>query len=153
MQSMGWGRYKKGIKPEIKKARSKVLQAFKELRKEHGFVCRANFWCCSTCACSAFEQMLDKNKKNEKPKKIRGFVYWHKQDEEFLHDGSDHISIRFTDTESKDIESELSQLEVGIIVQHVLQKHGLIVEWEGVPEKVIEVKGIIENETKELVAS
>ena len=57
---------------DLKVTRSKVLKAFRLLRKQ-GFIAKGNFSCCTSCATSELENMakLEKN--------IVGWVYWHKQ--------------------------------------------------------------------------
>jgi len=61
--------------------RDRLIKVFRELRKE-GFLARANFMCCRNCAGS--ELACRAEELYEKGKKVKGAVFWTRQDEENL---------------------------------------------------------------------
>lgn len=143
MTKLGW--------QEIENVRGRVGCAFKALRAL-GFIARQNFLCCGGCASSQIASdfgAMPKSKQN----KVRGAVFFHRQDRERLDDGG-ALFIRFgaIDTECKcgqenphrastaDL-SGMSTADVGDAVRIALEAEGLKVEWDGDPDKCIEVVG------------
>jgi len=54
-------------------AKEQMRTVFKKLRKKE-CLCRMAYGCCMNCACAELEQMRNK-------RKLKGVVYWHRQDE------------------------------------------------------------------------
>ena len=58
--------------------RDRLIKVFRELRKE-GFLARANFMCCRNCAGSELARKAEEL--YEKGKRVKGAIYWTRQDE------------------------------------------------------------------------
>ena len=113
------------------KIRKRLLDTFKELRKEK-ILPRANFMCCSKCASAVIWGSLLKEKHV-------GAVYWTRNDEEyFKQTGKIYLGYGSKDeTDEKDI-------LVGKQLVFKLRSFGLDVEWNGNPNEKVLVKGIKE---------
>jgi hypothetical protein len=115
----------------VEERRRLMSAAFKRLKREEKVRTRANFWCCSGCACSASQCLDEKLKKAKKPIPL-GFVYWHRQDDEgFREDGG--LAIRYCTPDGKRTK------ELGEKIVKVLRDMGVPVKWSGSPDEVIEV--------------
>jgi hypothetical protein len=117
-----------GQKPDL---RSTVLQVFKESRKE-GFIARANYLCCQSCADSQIVQ--DAEKLADKGKRIKGCIYWHRQDEDNLR-RHNKLYLAYGNIESeKHGVIGLPNKEIGEIIKSKLERVGLKVEWNSNPD-------------------
>lgn len=107
--------------------RDKVVDAFRSLRK-HGIVARANFCCCSSCASYELAQMVKKTNK-------KGYVYWHRQDEQsFWKTGDLYLGFgSYVDGHDP--------AHIGRIVVEALEKQALTVLWNGESSRRIKVSG------------
>ena len=85
---MGRWRYGRSHSYRHDALRPLVKAAFKQLRAGRGLITRMGFMCCMSCACAALDEML------EKRPKIRGAVYFHRQDDESFRDGYD-LHLRY----------------------------------------------------------
>ena len=95
---------------EFSDGKSKITEAFKELRKL-GYFARQNFLCCQTCAWHGVP-----DEKGERA------VFYHNQDNESLKsDGKCHLAWSGNGTE----------------IVSVLNKHGVKTEWDGSSNKRI----------------
>jgi hypothetical protein len=116
--------------------RKRALKAFAELRKS-GYVARANFSCCGTCATSELADYVNGVFKRL-GKKIPGAVYWHHQDNErLLRDGRFYVGFG-----SYGEEVGNSDVQIGKDLVAALKKNGLIIEWNGRAETRVYVKGL-----------
>jgi len=117
--------------------RSKVLDAFKELRKM-GFLARANFLCCQNCA--GYDLTKRAVKLVNKGRDVKGCVFWHGRDEENYKNYGEWF-LAFGQLES-DIKGNigLPSKEVGEIVVKELKKRNVNVEWNGDPNTRIKIK-------------
>jgi hypothetical protein len=96
--------------------RKAVLQAFKALRKE-GFIARANFMCCMSCACAEIATKVAA--KGGDPGKT-SYVFWHKQDEEYAFPKrwgrkSGSLYLRWGGDPARIVEALIAQ---GLVVYH-----------------------------------
>jgi hypothetical protein len=128
------------ISPNYGVVKAKLLESFKQMRKRHKFICRSNFWCCSSCAgydiTIKAEEMLDKKKV------VNGCVFWHKQDEErFKSHGSLYLAFGQMNSTKYGVIG-FSDEEVGKLVCECLSKNGLEYEWDGSGGQRILVKGL-----------
>lgn len=82
----------------------KITSAFKELRKL-GYFARQNFWCCQTCGWSAVPE-----------KKADKAVFYHAQDKSDL-DERGYCYLAWAGD--------------GAEIVKTLEKHGLIISWNG----------------------
>lgn len=116
-----------------------LTKVFQQLRKQ-GFVAQQSYKCCMTCALSGFETELRPKQKTE-PK---GFVYYHRQDADALKDRFQRyersttcpsLSLRFTSVDG----TGRATKKVGKAVLAILDEHKVPYEWDGDPNRVIEV--------------
>jgi len=130
----------------VARNRKLVLEAFKNLRKQ-GLIARANFLCCSNCAGSEIESYVS-NLPEEKAKRIKGCVFWHKQDEDDIwRHGEMYLAYGSIDS-SKHGEVGLPTKEVGELVVRALKEQGLSVEWDGDPHVRILVNMTVPSEVR-----
>lgn len=102
----------------IQANRSKLVQTFKQIRKEK-ILARANFWCCQSCASWAMHQQCEDAPEKKKP---IGYVFWHNQDEARIReDGC--VYLAFGGLERND------SIEVGKKVVQILVQNGFSVDW------------------------
>jgi len=110
--------------------RQRLLEVFKELRKE-GFLARANFMCCQSCA--GYDLAERATKLRDKGKVIKGVVYWTRQDEEDLRRHNKvYLAYGPCDT-GKYGTIGLPTKKVGEIVCRKLDKYKIPYEWNGDP--------------------
>lgn len=120
-------------------ARAKVIEAFKNLRKE-GFIARANFSCCGNCAGHEIAGFIAK-KPLEEAEKIKGCMTWNRQSEEsFQRSGELYIGYGPVYVSKYKREFGLSTEKVGKALVAELEKQGLDVVWNGNPNTRIVVK-------------
>jgi hypothetical protein len=113
---------------EKQKVRNNVLKAFAQLRKE-GYLAKANYLCCQTCAGYALTATAVKLVKAGK--EIKGCVYWHKQDEKnFWKNGIFYLSFGPLDSKQHG-KIGLPTIKVGKHVVAVLKQHSVKTEWDG----------------------
>jgi hypothetical protein len=114
---------------DYEEKRKKLIQAFKALRKQ-GFIARADYLCCSSCAGYAIAEKVSKMTK-EKVAKVKGCVFWHHQDEQnFWSNG--HLYLAYGELNSTTHgKVGLPTKEEGMIVVKELENQGLKVEWDG----------------------
>ena len=125
--------------------RVKVLNVFKELRKE-GFLARANFLCCQNCA--GYDLAHQAEKKFSQNKEVKGCVYWHKHDEKnYRENGRLFLAYGNLDTQYGKIGLS-SNKEVGEIIVKKLEMYGVEFEWDGDPLNRILVKSGGKNEIR-----
>jgi len=122
---------------EKNETRKKVLEVFREMRKL-GFIAKANFKDCNTCA--GFDIACQAEKMVGAGRKVTGGMFWHHQAEaSFWVRGELYISYGILDT-VKFGEVGLPTIEIGKLLSEALRKKGLIVEWDDNPEVKILVK-------------
>lgn len=125
---------------------SRLHKAFEELTYI-GFLAFPNFACCTSCAgyeltCMAIKLIQSKERTKEPgPKQIKGCIYWHAQNDECLREYGT-VYLGYGDMESV----ELGRIgwdsgKAGVLIMEVLEKHGLIVRWNGDGETKIKVVG------------
>jgi len=113
----------------VEQNRKQLVEAFEDLRKM-GFIARANYLCCQSCAGYAIADKVSQMSK-EKAAKVKGCVYWHGQDEDdILERGGLYLAYGRIDTTAHG-EVGLSTEEVGKAVVELLGKYGLKAEWNG----------------------
>lgn len=118
---------------EINQVRSRVQEAFKQLRKKEEIYARMNFLCCSSCATSKLYNMI-----TEEKSEYKGVAFFHQQNNDRFEEGEDfHIGFGHKDENQ---ENRQKDLEVGRTIQNVLEENGVVTEWENDPFKKIEVK-------------
>lgn len=114
---------------QIRVGRQQLIQAMASLRKK-GFVARANFSCCSSCAGYELAQMVE-DMPEDKRAKVKGCVFWHHQDEESIWEsGGVFLAYGPLDTTEHGAVG-LTTEEVGKAVVEELAKFGLATEWDG----------------------
>lgn len=112
-----------------------LTTAFKALRKA-GFIARQNFLCCGGCACAGIHDLAQKASPAKKAR-LKGGVYYHKQDAEAMHDGRD-LYIGYGQLEG--MPASLTTEEVGRAVVAAFKAVGLEASWDGNPMTRIVVK-------------
>ncbi|MEV0371611.1 hypothetical protein AB0I10_17570 [Streptomyces sp. NPDC050636] len=110
--------------PEVTDA-DRVARAFAALDAQ-GLTARMNFSCCSGCGLAEIH--------GERAEADRGFAFFHYQDTEAAAEGHG-LSVRYGSYASSDEE----WADVGRTVAAALTEAGLPVQWNGDPDKVIEV--------------
>ena len=116
---------------EIQKTRANIRKAFAALRKEH-LICKMNFSCCMGCACAELSPIVDE-------KKLKGAVYFHRQDNAAFNE-SGRLTIRyFTRTNSQDCK------KLGELIVMYLTENGVATKWDGDPTRTIEA-GVFKDE-------
>ncbi|MEU9110484.1 hypothetical protein AB0D04_01485 [Streptomyces sp. NPDC048483] len=110
--------------PEVTDA-DRVAGVFAALERQ-GLTARMNFSCCSGCALAEIG--------GERAEADHGFVFFHYQDTESLADGGG-LSVRY----GAYADSGHDRAEVGRTVVAALSEAGLPAQWDGNPDKVIEV--------------
>ena len=113
----------------------KLTQAFKALRSE-GYIARQNFTCCGSCAGAQLSDDFDKMPP-AKQARVKGAVFFHRQDGEALRQGGD-MCIRFGTVKPGDHRDE--DTAIGHAAVAVLAAAGLTVEWNGDAARCIIVK-------------
>lgn len=120
---------------EITPVRAAVGNAFAALRKK-GFIARANFSCCMTCAVHELTEMAHIRKKDRA-------VYYHRQDAESFREGFPlHIRFFYLPPESDAADSTAQEKAVGEQVAAALRNQHLRIEWDGNPNRTIQIIGI-----------
>ncbi|MCL6302024.1 DUF6891 domain-containing protein [Streptomyces kronopolitis] len=117
--------------PEVTGA-DRVARAFAALDSQ-GLTARMHFTCCSNCALA---EMAAERRAGD-----RGFVFFHYQDTEAAADGRG-LSVRYGAYAGSADSGEApgaARAEVGRTVAAALAAAGLPVEWDGDPDRVIEV--------------
>ena len=107
--------------------RELVIDAFKELRSK-GFMARANYLCCQSCAGYALAE--DAKKRIANGKTVNGVYFWHRQDEEDYEEFG-HLFIAYGDVEVEGKTYGLSTEQVGLALVTALVKRGVHVQWNG----------------------
>ena len=118
--------------PNYYVTRPLVLKVFRQLRKL-GFVAKANFSCCGTCASSeTFEEAEETGKD--------AVAWWHHQDEDsYRRSGTLYIGFGHVD-DHDDSTGEFGD-QVGRTIAKLLVDAGLKVEWGGSSHQRIMVVG------------
>ncbi len=131
------------MRPATMETRSRVLAAFRELRKR-GLLARANYMCCQSCAGYALAQRASDLK--TAGKEIVGVVFWHRQDDEYFR-RSGRLYLAYGDVETREHGPiGMDTASVGRLVVETLERHGLAVTWDGDPGRRILVTGCKEDE-------
>lgn len=122
---------------ELTAIRTRVQKAFRWLRR-HGFICRARYKCCSTCAIHGIASMAADEQKEYS-------CYWHWQDE-FAFQETGILYLRFCYFPPKnfpdEIDTSLLEKRGGILIAEAMARYGLIVEWEEEAGKCIIITGV-----------
>lgn len=127
---------------------TKLDQAFKMLRKA-GFVARANFCCCSSCAGAKFANEMEEIADKSTAALPKGLVFYHRQDaagvsqwEEYgrnpREDGG--LCLRFSHVATAKYGEFGSMVEVGRTLVEALQAAGCTPEWDGNPNLCVIVQ-------------
>lgn len=112
-----------------------LTAAFKALRKA-GFIARQSFLCCGGCACAGIHDLAQKSSPAKKAR-LKGGVYYHKQDAEAMYRGRP-LYIGYGKLEG--MPASLPTEEVGRAVAAALEAVGLEVSWDGNPMTRIVVR-------------
>lgn len=117
-----------------------LAKAFRALRKL-GYIARQNYMCCSSCAGYSLTCDAENLVKNKKP--FKGVVFFHRQDAKQYIKGYS-LAIRFGHVTSEEL-GELGQSSAltGKDVVRVFAENGLVTKWDGNPNVVIEVVGVV----------
>lgn len=116
--------------------RKKVLEVFKVLRKR-GFIARANFYCCSTCAVYAIDTDYKKMQEAKKSS-IVGYCFWHNQDEDGWKAGRD-LHLGYGQLCGDDTICDNTTRLVGQKIAAALTEAGIDFEWDGSAGQKIKV--------------
>jgi hypothetical protein len=128
------------VSPVYGEVKSRILAAFKELRKNGKLLCRSNFWCCQSCA--GYDITLKAQAIVDKGKVVNGCVFWHKQDEDrFRSTGTVYLAFGQMNSEKHGVIGLEDEL-VGQMVCDRLKANGLEYEWDGTGNQRILVKGV-----------
>lgn len=127
---------------EAEAAKEKLNLAFRKLRKM-GFIAHQSFKCCNSCGGSAIAyDLIEHLDKGEK--KPLGAIYYSRQEglvrKEGRREFASKLFLRFGSISTdKYGEVGLPTKEVGTQVVEVLESVGLSVNWDGDPERSIEI--------------
>lgn len=113
----------------INKNRDNLIGGFKILRKR-GYIARANYYCCSSCAGYAIGQRVS-DMAAEKAAKVKGCVFWNQQDERGIEDDGTLYLAFGNIGSSTHGDIGLPTVEVGREVVSLLEQRGLFVKWDG----------------------
>ena len=94
-----------------------------------GVIARGKFWCCQSCGCYAMSGIIEKRK--AKGKEEKGYVFFHRQDNESRVAGSNFFLAYGG--------ADLDAAAVGAMVVDALASHGVKTEWDGDIGRRIEV--------------
>ena len=120
--------------------KQKLLAAFKVLRSKHKILCRANFWCCQTCA--GYDITVKATEVLDKGKVVNGCAFWTNQDEENFKDrGAVYLAFGQMNSE-KYGPVGLTDEECGRVICDVLKANWLDYEWDGTGGNRILVKAV-----------
>jgi hypothetical protein len=123
----------------VKTHRRILKLAFAELRKDHGFIARMNFWCCQGCAWSAISQQIEKDTGKEATGK-ENIVFWHKQsDDAFDRDGN--LKVGYMDEAGANSLHLYHQGDTQKVVDVInsYSRFGIQAVWDGNSDKAISV--------------
>jgi hypothetical protein len=120
------------------KARETMKEIFKELRKDN-CLCRVNFSCCMSCACSELEPMRAE-------RGLRGVVYWHRQDEE-RYRKTGILEVRYFTAYGG------GATVLGTYIVSLLVEHDAVYDWDGDPAHTITVYDTEEIKANDLRGS
>jgi len=133
-------------------AGTKLGKVFKELRKA-GYVVRANFKCCGSCAGSAIaneiSEKIDKAKAaGKEPTLPKGSIFYHQQDAEGIraaygrngYDPKAKLYLKFGPVHTKHGEIGKPSVQAGQDLFYALQAAGIEVEWDGNENQCVAVK-------------
>lgn len=104
----------------VRALKDAVKKAFVELRKA-GFIARANFMCCMSCASYGLGEIA-------RERGIEKLAYWHHQDEDRLKERG-QLCVRYFSMKDDDEATKV----VGQEIVEALKRNGLNVEWSGDP--------------------
>ena len=132
---------------ELMETRQKVLKAFSALRNR-GFLARANFMCCSTCA--GYDLAVTAVKIKKDGKDVKGCVFWHHQDDEGYW-ANGNLFLGYGPLETREYGTiGLTTEEVGKIVCEELKRAGVEPTWNGnTNERIVVTIPSIRNEEDE----
>jgi hypothetical protein len=109
-----------------------LTTAFKRMRHE-GLLARQRFLCCSGCAGYAMAERAEKLVDQGKRDKIKGCVFYHRQDADTLDEiGEVYLAYGELAT-TRHGKIGLPTAEVGQMVTRILGEVGLAYEWDGNP--------------------
>lgn len=130
---------KLSVEDRYREIKASLTAAFRALRKQN-LIARQNHWCCSSCG--SHSCATDAEKCIAKGKDIKGWVFYHRQDEDSFQAGGD-LHIRYagiTEADKATIGTpehtglgggDEETVEVGKLVVAALEAEGLTVEWDG----------------------
>lgn len=126
---------------------SKLHQAFEEL-SYMGFLARSNFSCCSNCGGYELTRVAEKLiehaqtfYKKEVRDQIKGCVFWHAQNEDYLR-STGTVYLAYGDMDSEKFgKIGWETGKCGVVIMEVLEKYGLLMRWNGRADTKIRVVG------------
>ena len=110
----------------------RLVAAFSDL-EQAGIVARENFSCC--CNCGSSEIWDEVKNVEEDGQQVRGFTFFHMQDTERAVEGQG-VYLSYGAVK----EGEAPALEIARKVATTIQRHGLVVDWDGTWNKRIGVR-------------
>lgn len=123
---------------ELREIRARVQKAFRWLRRR-GFVCRARYKCCMTCAIHGIAALARESNKEYS-------CYWHWQDDEYF-EAIGELYLRFCYFPPKKlsdkVDTTLMELRMAKMIAEAMTRYGLALEWEGNIGKAIIVTGLL----------
>ena len=96
--------------------KNRIKSTFKTLRKDHGFLARMNFTCCSSCGWYEMSEHKALKGLSEQEKENANIVFYHRQDAEHM-DEYDKCYLAWSGD--------------GETIKKVLEDNRLSVEWDG----------------------
>lgn len=114
-------------------AKALVGKAFRDIRALN-MLAGQDFMCCSSCGGAEMEHLANTRSQG----RPAGVVFYHHQDAtRFAKSG--YLCIRFEDLYDE-TKGRAGTKAVGHIVFDILRRHGLPVEWDGDPDRCIELR-------------
>jgi len=127
---------------------TKLDLAFKSLRKQ-GFVARANFCCCSSCAGAKLANEMEAIADKSTAALPKGLVFYHQQDAAGVREWEEYgrnpredgdLYLRFSHVSTAKHGEFGSMVEVGRALVEALQAAGCTPKWDGNPGLCVTVQ-------------
>ncbi|NLN92159.1 MAG: hypothetical protein GX130_02475 [Candidatus Hydrogenedens sp.] len=126
---------------ELREIRARVQKGFAWLRRR-GYVCRARYKCCMTCAIAGIATLARESQKEYS-------CYWNWQDEEYFQ-ATGLLYLRFCyfppENLSDKIDTTLLEKRMGTTIVKAMTRYGLALDWDEDAGRAIIITGLRQGE-------